>query len=53
MQTEETPTQDNGDLKKLKKDNQTYQETINRLIDHILSQPALSKALGLTEEVQT
>jgi hypothetical protein len=25
------------DLKKLKKENITYQETINRLVDHILS----------------
>jgi ferritin len=25
------------DLKKLKKENMTYQETINRLVDHILT----------------
>lgn len=38
------------DLKKYKKENMTYQETINRLVDHILSQPGLFKAIGLTEE---
>jgi len=39
------------DLKKLKNENLTYQETINRLVDHILSQPGLMKFIGLTEEV--
>lgn len=38
------------DLKKMRKDNMTYQETINRLVDHILSQPGLFKIIGLTEE---
>ena len=38
------------DLKRMKKENMTYQETINRVIDHILSQPGLLKAIGLTEE---
>jgi hypothetical protein len=38
------------DLKKLKKENLTYQETINRMVDHILSQPGLLKAIGITEE---
>jgi hypothetical protein len=38
------------EMKKLKKDNLTYQEAINRLVDHILSQPGLSKAIGISDE---
>lgn len=38
------------DFKKLKKENLTYQETINRLVDHILTQPSFFRAIGLTEE---
>lgn len=38
------------DFKRLKKENLTYQETINRLVDHILTQPGLFKAIGLSDE---
>lgn len=38
-------------MKKLKKENFNYQETINRLVDHILSQPGLIKILGLNDEM--
>jgi hypothetical protein len=41
----------NEDLKKMKKENMTYQETINRLVDHILSQSGLMKILGLSDEM--
>lgn len=34
---DESNASNKDDLKKLKKDNITYQETINRLVDHILS----------------
>lgn len=37
-------------MKKLRKENVTYQETINRVVDHILSQPGLLKAIGITDE---
>jgi hypothetical protein len=38
------------EFKKLKKENINYQETINRIVDHIINQPGLMKVLGWTEE---
>lgn len=31
--------------------NMAYQETINRLVDHILSQPGLMKILGIPDDM--
>jgi hypothetical protein len=39
------------DMKKLKKENQAYQESFTRLADHIFTQTTLLKAIGLQEEL--
>ena len=39
------------DVRKMKKENMNYQETINRLVAHLLSQPGHKKVLGLSEEM--
>ena len=38
-------------MKKLKKENINFQETINRLVDHILSQPGLMKIIGINDDI--
>lgn len=39
------------ELKKLKKENINSIETINRMVDHILSQPSITKAIGISDEI--